>query len=421
MLLIAALSLRLGGQNIYYPPLVGIQWDSVSPASLGWCTAEWDTLHQFLAGAKTRSFMILHRGKRVYEQYYHGFHRDSSWYWASAAKTMVAVLVGIAQQEALLDISQPSSLYLGAGWTAAPPAKEALITLADQLQMTTGLDFTHPDHFCIIDTCLQYRSDAGTEWYYYNAPYIVLRELLDTVSGQNLNQYTFQKLGLSTGMRGLWLNGFYFSTARHMARFGLLLLSEGRWNGQPVLSDTAYFRAMTQPSQNLNPAYGYLTWLNGQNFYRQPGTTFSFPGAIVPAAPADMYMAAGKNDQRIYVVPSLDLVVVRQGEEADSSLLALSGFDQDLWELLSRLLCRVTGLQENLEEGWEVFPNPTHRHLQLGTQWSQNLQLYQLTGQALPLQNHEQSIRLPHLPAGIYFLVDPQNNHRQKIVVKERP
>jgi CubicO group peptidase (beta-lactamase class C family) len=123
-----------------------------------------------------------------------------------------------------------------------------------------------------------------------------------------------------------------------MARFGLLMLNKGKWDQTTIISDTNYFKAQTNSSQNLNPSYGYLTWLNGKSSYMLPTTQFLFSGMLVPNAPADMYCALGKNDQKIYVVPSQKLVVIRMGETANQSMLALSSFDNELWGRLKLII-----------------------------------------------------------------------------------
>lgn len=342
----------------YYYPSNG-QWDTLSPSALNWCPQEIARLDSFLLASNSKSFIILKNGKIAHEAYYGSFTQDSVWYWASAAKTLTAFLIGKAQEDGLLTINDSTSQYLGSGWTSAPANKESLITIKHQLQMTTGLDYQVADLDCTADTCLLYRADAGSQWYYHNAPYLLLRDVLQTATNRGLNNYTQQVLAGSIGFRGIWLDNLYISNARQMARFGLLLLSEGQWNGNVVLGDTAYFRQMTSPSQNLNPAYGYLTWLNGQGSFIQPGLPWSFSGMIIPSAPADLYMAAGKNDQRIYVVPSLDMVVVRQGNAADSVSLALSGFDDQLWTYIMNLNCQGIALQEEELKSDYIYPNPS--------------------------------------------------------------
>ena len=123
---------------------------------------------------------------------------------------------------------------------------------------------------------------------------------------------------------------FFSVPPRSMARFGLLLLNKGKWNETTILADNDYFNHQTQSSQALNPSYGYLTWLNGKSSYRLPQTQLSFDGPLIPNAPMDTYAALGKNDQKIYVVPSQNLVVIRMGESAGNVQLAASSFDNEL-------------------------------------------------------------------------------------------
>ena len=69
-----------------------------------------------------------------------------------------------------------------------------------------------------------------------------------------------------------------------------------------------------------------------------PSLQTVFPTAIIPNAPTDMYAALGKNDQKIYVVPSQQLVIIRMGNAADSSQFSVSGFDNELWGKLKLLM-----------------------------------------------------------------------------------
>ena len=91
-------------------------------------------------------------------------------------------------------------------------------------------------------------------------------------------------------------------------------------------------------SQNNNKAYGYLWWLNGKENYHLPKSQLTFNGELIPNAPLDMYCALGKNDQKIYIVPSKDLVIVRMGEAANDDNFALSSFNNDLWIRINALI-----------------------------------------------------------------------------------
>ena len=121
-----------------------------------------------------------------------------------------------------------------------------------------------------------------------------------------------------------------------MARFGLLALNNGNWNGTQVVNNT-YFNKATTTSQNINLSYGYLWWLNGKSNYHLPQTQLQFNGSLVSSAPTDMYCALGKDDQKIYIVPSKKMVIIRMGDTAGIENLALSDFDETLWTKVSAL------------------------------------------------------------------------------------
>jgi CubicO group peptidase (beta-lactamase class C family) len=94
--------------------------------------------------------------------------------------------------------------------------------------------------------------------------------------------------------------------------------------------NAARLSAQTSSSQNYNPSYGQLTWLNGKSNYMTAGSEMVSQGSLVPTAPADMYFAWGRHHQKIYVVPSLDLVVVRFGATTTDAV-DQPGFDAELW------------------------------------------------------------------------------------------
>ena len=348
----------LKGQSTYFPPPFSINWDTIHPSSIGWCQNRVDSLTQYVGSTNAKAFIILKGGKIALEQYYGTFTMDSLWFWASAGKSLASVMIGKAQQEGLLNINDSTSHYLGAGWTSCTSAQEGAITLKDQLQMTTGLNDNVPDDNCTADTCLIYQADAGTRWAYHNAPYHLLHNVLEQASGLTLQQYTNQKIKTPTGMvSGFWFDHVYYSKARDMARFGLLCAANGNWNGTPVLSDPTYLNDMKNTSNPYNLSYGYLWWLNGKANFMVPQTQFVFSGSLIPNAPADMYCALGKYDQKIYIVPSLDIVVVRMGNAATTAALALSAYDNVLWEKIMDMYC-ATSLETIVQKNIKVFPNP---------------------------------------------------------------
>jgi CubicO group peptidase (beta-lactamase class C family) len=327
--------------EIYFPAIGSDEWETISPAELEWSVEAELPLLDLLEEKKTKAFIILKDGKIAMEHYFGTFTKDSLWYWASAGKTLTSFTVGIARQEGLLDLEDKTSDYLGNGWTSATAEKEALISIRHQLTMTTGLDDLSFD--CITPDCLEYKADAGTRWAYHNGPYTLLHEVVAAAAGSNFSTYFKSRLRDRIGMNGFWLstnglNSVYFSNARSMARFGLLALNSGKWGDSSILEDENFLTAMKNTSQELNPSYGYLWWLNGKDQYMVPGLQLTFNGPLIPAAPADTYAGLGKNDQKLYLVPTKGLVVVRMGEDAGGNLLGPTEFDNELWEHLNALI-----------------------------------------------------------------------------------
>ncbi len=317
----------------YYPPLTGDTWQTTTATSLNWDETKLQEAFDYAATKSSYGLIVLHHGKIVKEQYWNGWTKDTKYYIASAGKSVSAFAAGIAQQEGTININNKVSQYLGNGWTALPLAKENLITVKNQLNMTTGLDDGVADPDCKTPACLIYKADAGTRWAYHNAPYHLVHDVIATASGKTWNAWCKEKLFDKIGMpNAVWLNHVMWCTTREAARFGSVILSKGKWNGTALLNDAAYFTAMTNTSQNYNLSYGYLWWLNGKSSTMVPGFQTVFPTALVPNAPADMYMALGKDDKKIYVIPSLDAVVVRLGDNASgNSTLGPSSFDNELW------------------------------------------------------------------------------------------
>ncbi|WP_017495182.1 serine hydrolase [Flavobacterium sp. WG21] len=323
-------------ENMYFPPITGTNWETKSIADLKWNQAAVQPLLDYLELKHSKSFIILVNGRIVLENYFNGHSATTNWYWASAGKTLTSTVTGIAQQENLLNINNKISQYLGEGWTSETLPKENLITCKHLLTMTSGLDDSTDD---VNPANLVYKADAGIRWAYHNV-YVKLQDVVAKASGQSWENYFNTKLRDKIGMNGNWVqigvNSVYTSTSRSMARFGLLMLNKGKWENNTILNE-AYFNEATTTSQNINLGYGYLWWLNGKSSYHLPQSQLTFQGSIIPSGPTDMFMALGKNDQKIYVIPSKKMVVIRMGDAADSVNLALSDFDKTLWEKINAL------------------------------------------------------------------------------------
>lgn len=325
--------------TIYFPPVDSDTWEEATMTELDWNAAAEQPLLDFLEENNTKSFIIMHEGKIVIEAYFNEHLASSPWYWASAGKTLTSTTVGIAQDEGLLNINNKVSDYLGAAWTSASADKEDLITNKNLLSMDSGLDDSLGDG--VSPSNLQYVADAGTRWAYHNV-YVKLQDVVAAASSQTWSEYFNSRLRDKIGMTGAWLESgedlsVYWSNTRSMARFGLLIYANGKWANEQIITE-AFLEEATNSSQDVNLSYGYLWWLNGKDSYGLPQTQLKFDGALVPDAPVDMYSALGKNDQKIYIVPSKELVVVRMGDAANDSNFALSSFDNELWGKINALI-----------------------------------------------------------------------------------
>ena len=350
-------------QNIYFPPLTGNTWDTIAPQSLGYCQPKIDSLYNFLEQNNSKAFILLKDGKIVLEKYF-GTHTPTTlWQWASAGKTITSFMTGIAQQEEYLSITDTTASYLGQGWTNCTPQQEERITIWNQLTMTSGLDDGVPDNSCTLDTCLNYLADPGTRWAYHNGPYTLLDGVIENATGLTLNNYTTQKLKNPTGMTGgffsVGYNNVFVSNARSMARFGSLILNKGNWNGNQIMTDTAYFNEMVNTSQNLNKSYGYLWWLNGKQSFMVPTLQNIIPGFLFPNAPADMFSAIGKGGQFLNIVPSENLVWLRMGDDPTGNLVPFL-LNELIWNYVNELNCSTSITDVSItSEHIQLYPNPT--------------------------------------------------------------
>lgn len=411
-------SVEIQAQSLYFPPKVGDNWETVSPASLGWCVDKIDSLYNFLEQENTKGFIVLKDGKIVLENYFGTFTADSSWYWASAGKTITSLLVGQAQEDGLLSVNDTSSKYLGEGWTNCTANNESSIAIRNQLTMTSGLDDEVIDNHCTIDTCLNCIAEAGTRWAYHNAPYTLLEKVLENASGQSINSLTQLKLKSPTGMTGFWFtvdyDNVYFSKARCMARFGLLIQNNGIWEADTLIKDTTYLHQMVNTSQTFNKSYGYLWWLNGKDSYMIPGFQMVIPGSYAPQAPLDMIAGLGKNGQIVSISKQKGLVVVRMGNQPSSPSVEIATiFCNQIWEKLNRVICDASVVEEpkSIIIKLEIIPNPAKNQLcvKVPSNGDFSIEISDVRGKVVMKIENESTIDISALCYGFYFIVLKQN------------
>jgi len=320
----------------YYPPTSpgDDSWTTVSATSLGWDTNALNDAIAYADQQDSTAFIILHKGKIVSENYWDGWDLHTIGKIQSAHKTIAGLLFGIAQDESLVTRDEFVSSHL-TNWSNATAPQEALVRIRHLQTMTSGMSGT------LFPNAINYETAPDNEWRYNTTAYHLMRDIIGLQNPNgDYDQFIQSRLYDPIGMNdSIAFNGVIAQTsensARDMARFGLMMLGNGTWDGIDVIQDKAYLAEMSVPSQAFNEAYGNLTWLNGQGSYIEAGSQTVISGELIPAAPADLFAALGAGDKKIYVVPSLDLVVVRHGPAAPAGGgLGPSGFDDSLWEKL---------------------------------------------------------------------------------------
>ena len=288
---------------LYFPPASGT-WETVDPAAAGWDPARLDAALALAGERSSTGVVVLHRGRILAERHWaldqpSAAHANGSYPRtahghavedvASVQKSVVAVLVGMARTRGLLDLDDPVAAY-EPGWSAAAD-QESAVTIRHVLAMTSGLT---PE--------LAFEAAPGTTWRYNTPAYHHLLPLVAAAAGLDRNAVTRDWLTGPLGMAdSRWeprpwaqasIGTGFVTSARDLARFGLLILAGGAWRGETIVDDTAYLAEMLRPSQALNPSYGLLWWVNGQ----AATLTWALPpertaGPLIPSAPPDLVAA----------------------------------------------------------------------------------------------------------------------------------
>lgn len=311
--------------QVYWPR--GNAWETRAPKEAGLEAAAVEDALNYAATHNSTGLLILRGGRIVAEQYWQGWTPQTAQPIYSSSKSITATLIGMAIEEGKLKgVNQRLADFIPA-WRGT--AKEA-ITLRHVLTMTSGIRVgagrvsAEVDAFAeTADFALEHQ--PGEHWAYNTPVYRLLLRVLELATGESINQFTQRKLAAPLGMNySSWdcspaPNGktnctWYRSCLSDMARFGLLILRQGKWENRQLVS-ARYVKDSTSSSQKLNEAYGYLWWLNGQASFKLPNGRAA-QGRLWPDCPPEAVGALGAQDKKIYVVPSLDLVVARHGGAA---------------------------------------------------------------------------------------------------------
>ena len=284
------------------------------------------------------ALLIWQGGKLQLERYGPGADRDTLTQSQSMHKSVVAIMVGIALDDgAIASLDDPVSNYLGE-WIAQPHGQitlRHLLTMTSGLQMRpvgeTGLEafgnrlYNSSDIDAVARSSPQVRP-PGEVFEYNNVNPQLLVAVLEAATGQAYEDYLSERLWtrIAEDPGYLWLDredgiahGYccLIATARDWLRLGHLLLEKGSVDGEEIVSADQVVAALDASS--VNPNYGQLIWRGSP--YREKRNYR--PEGVYPATHSESYRAPdvfffdGFGGQRVYIVPSRDLVIVRTGPE----------------------------------------------------------------------------------------------------------
>jgi CubicO group peptidase (beta-lactamase class C family) len=334
--LAGGLALSVGCPASASPPPAGNgPWSKAAPASVGLAAGR---LNQIAAAAKlgrSNCLVVVRDGKLAGEWYFRGTGPGTTQDVFSITKSIAGTLVGIAQDDGDLKITDSASRWIPQ-WRGTPAAA---VTIRDLLSMDSGRQWSPlTDYLSLLAARdrtafaigLRQASPPGKVWAYNNSAVQTLDRVLQRATRQSVRAFAQERLFRPLGMTHTSMttdaagNAQMFegvrSTCRDMARFGLLMLNHGTWGGKRIVSPAWVKAATATASSTLNGGYGYLWWLNRGGVIGDVLASTSLQrakharkGRLVPGAPDDMFWALGLGDQLIQVDPGSKTVVVRLG------------------------------------------------------------------------------------------------------------
>ncbi|MDD5185407.1 MAG: serine hydrolase, partial [Paludibacter sp.] len=251
-------------------------------------------------------------------KYHDGFSSKNRFLSWSMGKSLTQALVGIMVKKGLFNLKAQLDI---------PEWKNdnrSGITLENLMHMNSGLEWNE-DYGNLSDVTLMLHTEADMAKYVYSKPLVVRPDSVWTYNsgatnivsylirkklGNDAAYYAFPRKELFNpiGMRsaifetdasGTFVGSSYiYATMRDYVRFGLLYINKGNWLGKQILPE-GWTDYTMKPANGSKGEYGSFFWLNRSNDY--------------PGVPDDLYMCRGHDGQYIYIIPSLQLVVVRTG------------------------------------------------------------------------------------------------------------
>lgn len=282
---------------------------------------DWSKLDAILERTGSSCVAVIKDGELAHDAYWNGGSAHGPHRVYSITKSLTSLLVGMSADDGELDLDDS--------------ALDGAATVRDLLSMTSGRHWDErtdsrmirdePDKTAFALGLPQDRA-PGTAWVYDNSAVQALESVLDESDVVDIaHDRLLEPLGMrdTTWARDAAGNAQTYSgveaTCLDLARVGHLMLHRGAWDGKQLVS-SAYVEEATQPSSDLNAAYGLLWWVNGKGriieVLRQAGYPTDkapYDGQLAPGVPDDAFWAYGYGDQYVAVVPSEGIVAVRLG------------------------------------------------------------------------------------------------------------
>lgn len=267
---------------------------------------------------RTRSVIVIYKDKIIAEKYDTGFNKDSKILGWSMTKSITSALFGVLDKQGKFDIYKPAPIP---EWKMDDRKN---ITTNDLLHMNSGLEWQE-DYTKISDvTKMLFQAENMTQsqidkplvgkpnasWNYSSGTTNLLsgilrkqfkshQEYLDFWYAALIDKIGMNSMLIETDMAGNYVGSSYaWATTRDWAKFGLLYLHKGNWNGEQILSED-WVKYSATPTNTSKGSYGAQFWLN--------------QGGKYPNAPRDMFYCSGYQGQKVFIIPSQDLVIVRMG------------------------------------------------------------------------------------------------------------
>lgn len=299
-------------------------------------------------GVRTDGIVVIQGGKMVYERYGRGYTAEMAHPAWSATKALVDALYGVAVQQGLLSIDDPVAARSG---VLAEDGRDA-ITFRHLLEMTSGLDFRKAYEWAPLRSSViamlytngrddmarfaaghEVAHPPGSAFAYASGDSVLLMAALRDVVGEEAYAdwpwtALFDVLGMEATLErdaaGTFVGSSYlYASPRDLAKLGFLYLQDGRWEDRQLLPE-GWAQQAGEPGPA--PFYGRHWWTNRGEAGEHPW----------PDAPADTIAGSGHWGQKLFVIPSRDLVIVRTGDDRDRSFdtgtflrLVLAAFPAD--------------------------------------------------------------------------------------------